>query len=303
MNIAQTLLDAASLGSLYALVALGLGLLMGVLRLINLAHGDFITLGAYALIVPGTGAVTQMLFGDWNWTAVALVVCAVVVVIALLSDRILFRPLRTASVGTLLIASFALSYFIQNGVMMMYGARPRGVDLWPALNQSITIGDLRVSLVQITTIGVTAVLLLALGLLLKFTPIGRQMRAAASDFKMACLLGVKGNAVIAAAFAISGILAGVVSLLFVVQTGALTPTLGLPLAIFGFIATVVGGMGSLTGSVVGGFLIGFAMTMFHTLLPEGLRDFRDAFTFGLIVLILVFKPQGLFPSRALAERI
>lgn len=299
----QTILDAASLGSLYALVALGLGLLMGVLRLINFAHGDFITIGAYSLVLPTTDAVTRMLFVGWNWAAVALVVCAVVVVVAMLSDVVLFKPLRTASIGTLLIASFALSYFIQSAIMMIYGARPKGVDLWPALNQSIMLGDVRISLVQLTTIGVTVVLLIALSVLLKGTPIGLQMRAAATDFKMARLLGVRGNRVIGAAFAISGVLAGVVSLLFIVQTGALSPTLGLPLAIFGFIATVVGGMGSLVGAVVGGFLIGVTMTLFQSFLPPELRDFRDAFTFGLIVLILVFRPNGLFPSKALAERI
>ncbi|MCI2810988.1 branched-chain amino acid ABC transporter permease [Eoetvoesiella caeni] len=299
----QTVLDAASLGSLYALVALGLGLLMGVLRLINFAHGDFITIGAYSLVLPTTDAVTRMVFVGWNWAAIALVVCAVVVIVAMVSDAVLFKPLRTASVGTLLIASFALSYFIQSGIMMIYGARPKGVDLWPALNQSIVLGDVRISLVQLTTIGVTVLLLVALSVLLKGTPIGLQMRAAATDFKMARLLGVRGNRVIGAAFAISGVLAGVVSLLFIVQTGALSPTLGLPLAIFGFIATVVGGMGSLVGAVVGGFLIGVTMTLFQTFLPPELRDFRDAFTFGLIVLILVFRPNGLFPSNALAERV
>ncbi|WP_397473615.1 branched-chain amino acid ABC transporter permease [Pusillimonas sp.] len=299
----QMILDAASLGSLYALVALGLGLLMGVLRLINFAHGDFITIGAYALILPTADAVTHMLFVGWSWAAVVLVVCAVVVVAALVSDAVLFKPLRTASVGTLLIASFALSYFIQSGIMMIYGARPKGIDLWPALNKTIMLGDIRVSLVQLVTIGVTIVLLAGLGILLKYTPIGLQMRAAATDFKMARLLGVRGNRVIAVAFALSGVLAAAVSLLFIVQTGALSPTLGLPLMIFGFVATVIGGMGSLIGAVAGGFIIGVSMSLFQALLPPDLRDFRDAFAFGLIILILVFRPKGLFPSRALTERI
>lgn len=299
----QLILDAASLGSLYALVALGLGLLMGVMRLINFAHGDFITLGAYSLVLPTADAVTRMMFVGWNWMALALVVCVIVIVVALVSDAVLFKPLRTAPIGTLLIGSFALSYFIQSGVMMIYGARPKGIDLWPVLNQSMVLGGVRISFVQVTTIGATVLLLVGLSLLLKCTPIGVQMRAAATDFKMARLLGVRGNRVIAVAFALSGMLAAVVSLLFVVQTGALSPTLGVPLMIFGFVATVLGGMGSLVGSVVGGFIVGVSMSLLQALLPPEMRDFRDAFAFGLIILVLIFRPMGLFPSRALAERI
>lgn len=303
MNIGQTILDATSLGSLYALVALGLGLLMGVLRLINLAHGDFITVGAYALIVPSAEASARMLYQGWHWAALAIMVCATVVLLALASDRLLFKPLRQASIGTLMISSFALSYFLQNAVMMVYGARPKGVDLWSGLGQQIAVGGLRVSLLQATTIGVTVLLLVLISAVLKFTPIGIQMRAAASDFRMARMLGVRGNVVIGAAFAISGILAAIVSLLFVAQTGTLSPVMGVPLALFGFIATVVGGLGSLSGAVVGGFLIGVTLTLFQTLLPDALRDFREAFTFALIVAVLIFRPRGLFPSKALVERV
>lgn len=303
MNIGQTIFDAASLGSLYALVALGLGLLMGVLRLINLAHGDFITVGAYALIVPSTEAAARMLYEGWHWTAIALMVCMTVVALALLSDRLLFKPLRSASVSTLMISSFALSYFLQNAVMMLYGARPKGINLWFGLGQSVEIWGLRISWLQIVTIVVTVALLILISLALRLTPTGLQMRAAAADFRMARMLGVRGNRVIGAAFAISGALAAIVSLLFVAQTGALSPVMGVPLALFGFIATVVGGLGSLVGAVVGGFLIGVVMTLFQSFLPPDLRDFREAFTFVLIVAVLVFRPQGLFPSKAMAERI
>lgn len=303
MSIGQTILDAASLGSLYALVALGLGLLMGVLRLINLAHGDFITVGAYALIVPSAEASARMLYEGWHWTAVAVMVCTAVVVLALASDRLLFKPLRHASIGTLMISSFALSYFLQNAVMMVYGARSKGIDLWSGLGQHVELWGLRISLLQVATIGVTVVLLAVISAVLKFTPIGIQMRAAASDFRMARMLGVRGNLVIGAAFAISGILAAIVSLLFVAQTGTLSPVMGVPLALFGFIATVIGGLGSLVGAVVGGFLIGVTLTLFQSFLPDGLRNFREAFTFALIVAVLIFRPRGLFPSKALAERV
>ena len=167
--------------------------------------------------------------------------------------RLVFRPLRRASSPTLMIASFAVSYIIQNGVLIAYGARPKAVDLWSGANTQVYIGELRVPMLQLITLVVTLVLMVALSLFLKRTPYGVQMRAAAEDFRMAQYLGVRGNIVIGLAFAISGILAGAVSLLYTTQSGSLT-NMGVPLALFAFVAVVVGGMGSLAGAVVGGFV-------------------------------------------------
>jgi branched-chain amino acid transport system permease protein len=129
------------------------------------------------------------------------------------------------------------------------------------------------------------------------------MRAAAEDFRMAQFLGVRGNLVIGLAFAISGLLAAVVSLLFLAQTGSLTPTLGVPLAIFGFVVVVVGGMGSLVGAVLGGFVVGFIVTFLQTYLPPDLRAFRDAFAFAFVILVLLLRPAGLIRATALIERV
>lgn len=129
----QTLIDALSLGSLYALAALGIGLLFGILRLINFAHGDYITIGAYSLIVPSTAATATVFIGGWNAMALIVAVCVIVVAAALLSDRFVFRFLRRAHPATLMVASFALGYTIQNIVLMIYGSRPKSVGLWPSL--------------------------------------------------------------------------------------------------------------------------------------------------------------------------
>ncbi len=303
MNFAQVMVDALSLGSLYALIALGLGLLIGILRLINFAHGDFITIAAYALILPTADSVGRVFVGDFHWVLLVPVVCLVVVGVALTSDALVFRHLRTADPGTLMIASRGVSYFIQNAIMMVYGARPKGINLWPELNQRITLGDLSLPLLQLLIVGVTIVLVAGLTIFLRFTPWGIQVRAAASDFRMAQHLGVRGNFVISLTFAISGILAAIVGLLFITQTGALSYNLGVPLALFAFVASVVGGLGSLIGSVVGGYLIGIVMILLHAYLPSELRDFRDSFTFGLVLIILVLRPQGLFPSRTMFERV
>ncbi|GLK85839.1 branched-chain amino acid ABC transporter permease [Ancylobacter defluvii] len=299
----QNLIDAVSLGSIYALTALGIGLLFGILRLINFAHGDYITIGAYALIVPSADVTARLLIGDLPLIVMTPLICLIVVVAALLSDVLVFRPLRRASSPTLMIASFAVSYIIQNGVMMLYGARPKAVDLWSGANTQILIGDLRVPMLQLIILVVTLVLMTTLTLFLRKTPYGIQMRAAAEDFRMATYLGVRGNLVIGLAFAISGILAAAVSLLYTTQSGSLSHTMGLPLALFAFVAVVVGGMGSLVGAVVGGFTIGIIVTMLQAYLPPELRAFRDAFAFAFVILVLLVRPAGLVPSRTSFERV
>jgi branched-chain amino acid transport system permease protein len=299
----QNLVDALSLGSLYALVALGIGMLFGILRLINFAQGDYITIGCYALIVPSTDVTARMLIGAWNWPILIPSICLIVIVAALFTDALIFRPLRRASSPTLMIASFAVSYIIQNGILMVYGSRPKAINLWSELNTQILVGDLRLPLLQIVTIAVTLILMLALTLFLKRTRIGMQMRASAEDFRMAQYLGVRGNAVIGLAFAISGMLAAVVSFLYLTQSGSLSHVMGVPLALYGFVAVVIGGMGSLIGSVAGGFLVGIIVTFLQVYLPLDLRGFRDAFAFGVVILMLLVRPAGLVQNKNAVERI
>lgn len=299
----QTLIDAISLGSLYALAALGIGLLFGVLRLINFAHGDFITLGAYALILPSANAVATVVIGGWHFVPLVLAVCASVVIIALVSDWLVFRHLRRADPTTLMVASFALGYVIQNLIPLVYGGRPKAIGLWPELTRIVQFGDLRVPLLQLVVIGTTAVLLIALVLFLTRTRFGIQMRAAAADVAMARYLGVRADVVIGMAFAISGVLAAAVSLLMVTQTGVLSPTMGVNVVLFAFIATVIGGMGSLTGAVIGGMLTGVVSSFLQSYLPAEIRVFRDAFLFGIVFLILIVRPTGLMRVRALEERV
>jgi branched-chain amino acid transport system permease protein len=299
----QNLIDAVALGSIYALVALGVGLLFGILRLINFAHGDYITIGAYALIVPSADVTARLLIGDWPWPVLIPTICLIVVIAALLTDAAVFRPLRRATSPTLMIASFAVSYIIQNAVLMAYGSRPKSVDLWSGANSQVLIGDLRVPMLQLITLAVTLVLMTAVTLFLRRTSYGIQMRAAAEDFRMAQYLGVRGNVVIGIAFAMSGILAGVVSLLYTTQSGSLSHVMGVPLALFAFVAVVVGGMGSLVGAVVGGFVIGIIVTMLQAYLPPDLRAFRDAFAFAFVILVLLVRPAGIVPSRSTFERV
>ena len=299
----QNLIDSLALGSIYALTALGIGLLFGILRLINFAHGDMITIGAYALIVPSADVTARLLIGSWTPAAVVIAISMIVVVAALITDAAVFRPLRTASSPTLMISSFAVSYIIQNGILIFYGARPKAVDFWSGANVQVYIGELRVPLLQLITLVVTLVLMVALTLFLRRTPYGVQMRAAAEDFRMAQYLGVRGNIVVGLAFAISGIFAATVSMLYITQSGSLTNQMGVPLALFAFVAVVVGGMGNLTGAVVGGFVLGLIVTMLQAYLPSDLRAFRDAFAFGVVILVLLIRPAGLLPASTTIERV
>ena len=300
----QVIIDALSLGSFYALAALGIGLLFGVLKLINFAHGDFITIGAYALIIPSAATQATLFIGEFHPLILVPCIVGIVVVIALISEFTVFRPLRDASPATLMIGSFALGFILQNLTIMIYGGRPKAVGIWSELNYGIELADgVQVPALQLIIIGTTLILMTLLVLFLTRTKHGIHMRAAAEDFRMARMLGVKANRVIMLAVATSGMLAAAVSLLFVVQTGILDFRMGVSLMLFAFIATVIGGMGSLVGAVVGGFTVGAVSILLQTFLPSEMRVFRDVFVFAIVIVILLVRPQGLVVSRSAKERV
>jgi branched-chain amino acid transport system permease protein len=302
-DLVQNIVDALSLGSLFALTALGISLLFGIMKLVNFAHGDLITVGAYALIIPSTNPNATLFIGAWPVLLTIFAICVVVVVLAVLCERVAFRPLRGADPTVLMVASFAVSYFLQNAMIMIYGSRPKGVDLWPLLQQQVMIGSIRLQILQLVTIFTTILLLVLLALFLHRAPLGRQMRAASENFTMARLLGVRANLVIAAAFAISGFFAAVVSIFYVVQRGTLAYDVGVPLVMAGFVATVIGGMGSVLGAVLGGFLVGVANVFFQVVLPVDIRVDRDAFVFAFVILILLVRPSGLIRVKTAEERV
>ena len=299
----QVAIDSLSLGSIYALAALGIGLIFGVMRLINFAHGELITMGAYSLIIPSAAVIPTLFVGAFPWPLLIVSVVVILVIVALAMERIVFRPIRGADPATLLIASFSLSYFLQYTMLLVYGGRPKGIDIGSSLTESIQIGSAEVAKIDIVTILATVVLMLALASFMKWTSIGIQIRAATQDFRMARMLGVKANAVIAGAFAVSGMLAGVVSLLVISRVGALEPRLGVNMALYGFVSTVVGGMGSLTGPVAGGFAVGIASGIIQAILPDHMRPTRDAFVFAIVIVLLLVRPEGIVRLKSSKERV
>lgn len=302
-NFVQVLIDAIALGSLYALVALAIGLVFGVMRLINFAQADYVTIGAYSLVVPTASITPSLMFGALPTALMIGCVVLTVTILALLTERIAFRPLRNSNPTTLLISSFAVSYFLQSLLTLLHGGRPKAVSIGGSLTQAVEFWGIRIPGVQLLTMAVAVTLLVALVLFLKKTPLGVQLRAAAEDFQMARLLGVPANRVIAIAFAISGILGGTISLLFVIQTGTLDVKLGMMPVVYAFFATVIGGMGSLPGAVLGGFVVGIVSVLLQSYLPEDMRAFRDAGVFAMVILILLVRPQGLIVTNAAKERV
>jgi branched-chain amino acid transport system permease protein len=289
----QHILDALNVGGLYALMALGIGLIFGIMRLINFAHGEMVMAGGYAMAM----------LVSLPAAAVIILSILLVVALALLVERMAFRPLRVSDPATLLVASFTVSYFLQNLTVMIFGARPLPFTFAPGLSDIYEIGGLRVPLLQFVSLGLMLLALGALALMLKRTSMGIQLRATAEDVMTARLAGINVNRVIASAFAISAVLAWVVSLIYSTQIGQLSPTMGVRPLIIGFVATILGGLGSLSGAVLGGFVVGVISVLLEVFLPAETRPFREAFLFALVFAILVARPEGLLRSSALKERV
>lgn len=302
-EILQLIFDAASLGGLYAMAALGIALIFGVMNLVNFAHGEYITFCVFAMLVPSTEAAAQMFLGAAPAIVLVPALLLIGAALAVASEYLVFRRFRNASPVTMMISSFALGFIIQNLLLATYDGRPKAINLWPELNQSVTILDASIPLLQLIVIFTTLAVVAGLALFLKRTRFGLEMRAAAENFGMARLLGVRANTVITGAFALSGMLAAMIALILATQTGIADIRMGGPIMLVAFIGTVIGGMGSLAGAVAAGFLIGAVSVLLQTFLPIEVREFRDAFLFIFVIVSLLLRPQGLFVPRSAKPRI
>jgi branched-chain amino acid transport system permease protein len=289
----QHAIDALSLGSLYALLALGIALIFGIMRLLNFAHGELITIGAYSLWLLRDVPTVLQIAGS----------VVIVVVAALIIERVAFRPLRGADAAVLLVSSFAVSFLLQSLALVVFGARPKGVELPAWLSDNLMVGDLRIPVLSVVTMATAVVLLSALALFFNRTPLGIEMRAAAENFRTARLVGVRANTVITAAFAISAVLAAVAGILLVAQGGTVTANMGTTPVLIAFVATIIGGLGSLAGAVYGGYFLGVLTVVLQVVLPLSLRPYRDAFVYGAVILVLILRPQGLVVLRASIQRV
>jgi branched-chain amino acid transport system permease protein len=291
----QTLADATALGAIYALMAVGIGLVFGVLRLVNFAYGQLIMAGAYAIALAS----------GWGWPVWAgIVLCfAVVLVLSLLMDRLVFRPLRTQSPAVMLVATFAVAFLLQSIALLWFGPLGRIATSLASLNRPVTVGGVDIRKITIVAIVVAAACLVALVLLLERTTVGLHMRAAAMDFRTARLLGVRADRVIAAAVLLSGALAAVVAVMLTVQTPLVTPDFALRDTIVVLAGVVVGGMNRPVSATLGGFAIGFASGILGGALPTETSQYLPSFLFAAVILVLLVRPGGLFARHGAVERV
>ena len=293
-NLVQYLISALSLGGLYALMTLGLVVVYGILRLINFAYGELVMVAGYGLFLFGQTTLP--------WPLVALFSVAIAILAAVLMERVAFRPVRFGSASTMLITSFAVSTLLQNTTLLAISPRPQAVRLPGFFVESVTLGGLRFRVVDLASLTVSIIALVVLSILLRRTIIGIALRAAADDFTMTRLLGVRANLIISVAFAVSGLLAGIVAIFWVGRSSLVEPAIGLQPVLIAFIASVVGGMENLKGAVLGGYLLGFLTVGLQTWLPQAMLDYRNAVLFGIVIVILLLRPEGLIRPAYSRER-
>ena len=290
----QSVIDAIALGAVYSVVALAIGLVFGVMRLINFAYGELITAGAFTLAYLSNEP-----------AIVAILACFGVVMALALVQEVVFRPLRGTSPATMLVATFGVSYLLQNVYFLAFGSQGKAVSTLGGLNTAIDVGSLRIRWISIVALIAGAGLLAVTALILNRTTVGVQIRAAAIDFRTARLLGVRANRVIAVAVLYSGVLAAAVALLLTVQSPLATPDFGVQVTIFALVGVVLGGLDRLWTATLGGFAIGFATSFVGAELPSSRSEYLPSVVYGLVILVLLVRPGGLFAgSRStLAERV
>ena len=287
--VIQQTVNAVALGGTYALLALGLAVIFAILGMINFAHGELMTITGYALFFAASAGLPFALGAP---LAVLAAMSA-----AVLMERVAFRPVRGAGGATLLLTSFAVSVVLQVMFQNLISTRPQVVPIPSVLTGAVSFGGITVGVIQILSIVVTVVMLVLLTLFLRHTTIGLAMRAAAADFPVTRLMGVRVNAVISTAFAISGLLAAVAGILWIAQRASVDPMMGFVPVLKAFIAAILGGLGSLSGAVAGGFLLGFFEIYLAAFLPENLLPFRDAIALALVIVVLLLRPDGLIARR------
>lgn len=293
-SLIQYLISSLSLGGLYALMTLGLVVVYGILRLINFAYGELVMVAGYGLLLFGSTAMP--------WALVAVLSIMAAIIAAVLMERIAFRPVRFASASTMLITSFAVSTLLQNVTLLSISPRPQAVRLPDFFVESVMVGNLRLRVVDLASLTVSIIALMILSILMRRTIIGMALRAAADDFTMTRLLGVRANLLISVAFAISGLLAGIVAIFWVGRSSLVEPAIGLQPVLIAFIASVVGGMENVKGAVLGGYLLGFLTVGLQTWLPQAMLDYRNAVLFGIVIVLLLIRPEGLIRPVYSRER-
>lgn len=279
------MLNGFSLGSMYALIAVGYTMVYGVLRLINFAHGDIMMVGAF-LCYFGTAV-----FG-LPFSAAMLLAIIGASALGILTDKIAYKPLREAPKISLLITAIGISYFLENLFNVLFGGTPKAFPVPKYMGSLINAFGLTFSVSTLIVPIFTILLLLIILFILFKTKYGVAIRALAFDIQTVNLMGIDANKIIMLVFAMGSALAAVGGVFWALNYPAIDPVMGVLIGLKAFAAAVVGGIGSVTGAVLGGFIIGFTEVVVVAFLPE-LSGYKDAFAFIFLILVLLFKPSGI----------
>ena len=292
--LVQQVLNGLILGSMYALVAIGFSMIYGIVRLINFAHGDVAMLGAFAALAMITLTGAPLI-------VVAAATLAVGAVVGLAIERVAFRPLRGAPQVNGFITSLAVSVLIQNLGVVLLTAQPRSIAFPAFMRTMIPVAGAEMALIDLMIVVTAVGLMVLLVLIVNRTRLGMAMRATAENLDVARLMGINVNHAIMAAFAIGGALAGCAGLMYGARYGQIDPMMGFLPGLKAFVAAVIGGVGSIAGAMLGGYLLGLSEVLFVGLLPPQYASYRDAFVFATLILVLLVMPNGLL-GRSSEER-
>ena len=285
-TFAQHLLTGISLGGAYALIAIGYTMVYGILRLINFAHGDIFMISGYFMIFA---------MASFPWFIAIPVALIGTVILGVVIEKAAYKPLRSAPRMSIMISAIGVSYLLENLATYLFTAIPKAYPEIPFLKKILTFGGITTSLVTLLTPVLTVVLVVLLMQLINHTKIGMAMRAVSKDTEASRLMGIKVDNTISMTFIIGCLLAGIGAILYFTDRMTVYPYSGSLPGLKCFVAAVLGGIGSIPGAVIGGFIIGICETF---LVAFGYSTFSDAFTFLLLIIILRVRPTGLFGEAA-----
>jgi len=292
MNLAtffQQLANAASLGSLYSLIAIGYTMVYGILRLINFAHGDIFMLGGYAAFYLIAAAIMP-------WWVAFIVAIAVTAMFGIGLERVAYRPLRDSPKISLMISAIGASFLLESLGVVIFSGRPKSFPSVKLFDTVVNFGSVSVLSVSLFIPVITAIMLVVLLWVVHRTKTGMAMRAVSTDVEASRLMAIDVNMVISITFGIGSALAALGGIMWAIKYPQLNPLMGIMPGLKCFIAAVIGGIGNIGGAVLGGFLLGFIEIMVAAFMPQ-LTGYRDAFSFVLLILVLLLKPAGLLGKR------
>lgn len=284
------LISAVKLGSIYALVAIGYSIVYSIMGMINFAHGELLMIATFSL---------WLLLNAGIPFAVAVVLAVIITaVFGILIERIAYRSIRNAAESTQIITSLAVSIFLEALCQAIFNSSSKALIIPDVFSQTFKVLGVTVSVIDVVTLACTAALTVAVVLFIRHTRVGKAMRAVADNQEAANLMGINKDRIITTAFVIGSVLAAVAGILYSGKYTSFSNDMGFMLGVKAFIAAVLGGLGSLTGAVAGGYIMALLEVFFSGYLPQGIGSYQTAFTFLVLILVLLIRPNGLFGSSA-----